>query len=113
MFLVAFSKWLDAKLIKRVTFSSNITALRSIFATHGIPELLVYDNGSVFTSDEFKDFLKQNGIRHNTSAPCHPASNGLAERNVQTFKEKEEALNFSYFIASPLMLQQALLRLSF
>ncbi len=78
----AFLKWLDVKLIKRATSSS---ALRSIFVTHSIPALLVSDNGSVFTSDEFKDFLKQKSIRHNTSAPYHPASNGLAERNVQTF----------------------------
>ena len=59
------------------------TALRAIFATHGLPDVLVSDNGSAFTSIEFRTFLEQNGIRHLTSAPYHPATNGL----VQTFKK--------------------------
>ena len=89
MFLVvvdAHSKWLEVKMVKTATTTTTVTALRSIFATHGIPELLVSDNGSVFTSAEFKNFTQQNGIRHTTAAPYHPATNGLAERAVQTFK---------------------------
>ena len=89
MFLVvvdAYSKWLDVKLVKNATSTATISVLRSLFAIHGIPELIISDNGSVFTSAEFRDFTKQNGIRHNTSAPYHPATNGLAERAVQTFK---------------------------
>ena len=58
-----------------------------MFSTHGIPDRLVSDNGTAFTSEEFKIFVKRNGIHHSTSAPYHPATNGLAERAVQTFKE--------------------------
>ena len=89
MFLVvvdAHSKWMDVRAVRSATTSTTLTELRSIFATHGIPELLVSDNGSVFTSAEFKDFVKVNVIRHTTSAPYHPSTNGLAERAVQTFK---------------------------
>ena len=43
-------------------------------------------NGSVFTSSEFEEFLQRHGIRHVTSSPYHPATNGLAEKAVQTFK---------------------------
>ena len=69
------------------TSSATIKKLRRAFATHGLPEMVVTDNGSNFVSSEFEDFLKMNGIRHIRTVPYHPASNGLAESTVQTFKE--------------------------
>ena len=52
---------------------------------------MVSDNGPQFVSDEFATFAKKNGIRHIRCAPYHPASNGLAERFVQTFKRAMKA----------------------
>ena len=65
----------------------TITVLRQLFATHGIPEQIVTDNGPQFTSADFTNFVKSNGIQHSLSSPYHPASNGEAERFVRTFKE--------------------------
>ena len=42
--------------------SSTITALRSLFAIHGLPEEIVADNGPQFVAGEMKDFLKANGV---------------------------------------------------
>ena len=90
MFLIvvdAHSKWLEVIPVSSTTSTTTIEHLRSLFSTHGLPEMLVTDNGTVFTSAEFTDFIQRNGIRHVTSAPYHPSTNGLAERAVQTFKE--------------------------
>ena len=88
MFLVivdAHSKWLDVHPVSSATSSVTITYLRCLFAIHDLPETIVTDNGSVFTSAEFTEFTTCNGIHHSTSAPFHPALNGLAESSVQTF----------------------------
>ena len=82
----AHSKWPEVIPMATTTAAKTIECLREIFARHGLPEQLVSDNGPQFTSDEFAHFLKTNGIKHIRSAPYHPATNGLAERFVQTFK---------------------------
>lgn len=69
------------------TSAATINELRKTFSQFGIPEMVVSDNGTSFTSEEFKFFRKQNGMKHVTSAPYHPATNGLAERAVETFKQ--------------------------
>ena len=68
------------------TSSATITALRDIFSRHGLPEILVSDNGSQFSSTEFEQFCTNNGIMHRTSAPYKPSTNGQAERVVQILK---------------------------
>ncbi|XP_015283489.1 PREDICTED: uncharacterized protein K02A2.6-like, partial [Gekko japonicus] len=96
MFLIvvdAMSKWLEVVRMKTTTSLAVIHALRHLFATHGLPDVLVSDNGPQFVSEEFKQFLTSNGIRQMTSAPFHPASNGQAERMVRTAKEALGKMN--------------------
>ena len=89
MFLIlidAHSKWIEAHSLPSITSTTTIQCLRRIFATFGLPDSLVTDNGPSFVSHEFEQSLQLNGIRHKTSPPYHPSSNGLAERAVQIFK---------------------------
>ena len=66
------------------TSSAMIELLQKSFASLGLPEVIVSDNAAAFTSEEFGEFLKWNGVRHVRTPPYHPASK---ERSVQTFKE--------------------------
>lgn len=84
----AHTKWIEAiPTGNSCTSATTINKLRMVFATFGIPEMLVSDNGPAFKSEDFKEFVEKNGIRHLTTAPYHAASNGLAERAVQTVKQ--------------------------
>ncbi|CAL9702513.1 unnamed protein product [Knipowitschia caucasica] len=89
MFMIvvdAYSKWLEVFKMAKITSSATISRLRRLFASYGLPEQIVTDNATTFMSEEFQLFMKRNGILHTTGAPRHPATNGLAERYVATFK---------------------------
>ena len=82
----AHSKWLDTHIMSSITSTKTIQVIRSVFTRHGLPQKVVTDNGTLFTSQEFQAFMKANGIKHVTSSPYHLSTNGLAERCVQTMK---------------------------
>lgn len=85
----AKSKWMEVRPIRNAPTSSvTISLLNGIFAFHGFPNCLVSDNATIFTSEEFKAYCSARGIFQKLIAPGHPATNGLAERNVQTFKHR-------------------------
>lgn len=54
---------------------------------HGVPEVLITDNGGEFIANAFTDYLVQLGIEHHRTTPAHPASNGRVERFNRTIKE--------------------------
>jgi len=82
----AYSKWPEVITMRFATSFNCIVALTALFARHGIPERLVSDNGTQFVSREFSNFLVNYQISHSLTATYHPATNGEAERFVQTFK---------------------------
>lgn len=80
------SKFIEIRKLKDKTESSTIGALKSIFRTHGIPKIVVSDNGPPYSSRAFQKFSKEYGFKHVTSSPYYPKSNGQAERSIQTMK---------------------------
>lgn len=74
MFLIivdAHTKWLDIHVTSSSTAAVTIEKLQRTFATLGLPEMVVSDNGSAFTSHEFAEFMRVNGISHVRTSPYH------------------------------------------
>lgn len=88
----SFTKWPEVKIIPDMTTNTTIDRLREYFVTYGVPSIIVSDRGVQFTAEQFKVFLKRNNITHKMGAPYHPATNGQAERFIQTFKDKLKAI---------------------
>lgn len=81
-----FSRYIEIARLDRTTTADVVTHLKSIFARHGIPEILISDNGPQYSSREFQDFAEEYEFRHITSSPYFPQGNGEAERAVATIK---------------------------
>lgn len=64
-----------------------VVKLKSCFACFGLPTVVVADNGPLFNSENFWQFLLKNNITYLNLPPYNPTSNGLAERVVQTIKK--------------------------
>ena len=82
-----YSKWLEVIPMRSTTSEKTVEKLRNIFASTGLPEELVSDNGPQFRSVEFREFLTRNGIKQTLTPPYHPSSNGQVERAVQVVKK--------------------------
>ena len=65
----ASTKWLEVGIVASPSSQQAVKFLRSVFSTHGLPDILVSDNGSAFSSSEFEEFVKRNGFRHIRVAP--------------------------------------------
>ncbi|KAL3098815.1 hypothetical protein niasHT_024569 [Heterodera trifolii] len=68
----SFSKYPEVFEMANSTASATIEKLRYLFTRHGIPETIVSDNGTQFSSSEFAKFVAANGITHLFSAPYNP-----------------------------------------
>ena len=82
-----FSRYPEVTQLRTTTSPVVINALKSVFARHGIPEILRSDNGPQFSSSEFANFADDYQFCHITSSPHFPSSNGQAERAVKTVKD--------------------------
>ena len=69
----------EISLLPDTTSSTVIKHAKSIFTRHGIPRVVISDNGPQYSSKEFQEFAKKWEFQHITSSPYHPEANGKAE----------------------------------
>nr|AAI24691.1 Zgc:153522 [Danio rerio] len=74
-------------LLTNLTSTCVITHAKSIFARHGIPQIVVSDNGPCFNCKEWQKFAAQYDFKHITSSPHYAQSNGQAEKGVHILKQ--------------------------
>ena len=73
-----FSNFAEVDVLRSTSARAVIRAMRSHFAGHGIPQVVVSDNGLQFKAEEFRSFAKEWEFTHATSSPGYPQSNGMA-----------------------------------
>ena len=86
VFVDSYSDFFELCALKTMTSSELIWQAKKTFATHGIPTLLVTDNGTNYSSRDFTKFAHEWGFNHVTSSPHHHRSNGKAESAVKIAK---------------------------
>jgi hypothetical protein len=75
-----FTRWSEAVALRTVNTSQVIAFLNSnIITRFGIPDCLVFNNASYFSSLEMSEFSLEKGIKLKYSASYYPQGNRLAE----------------------------------
>ena len=81
-----YSNYPEIAKLASLSSSNVILHMKSSFARHGIPRVLVSDNATCYASRSFKMFADEFNFEHRTSSPGYPQSNGKAEKSVGIVK---------------------------
>lgn len=74
------TKWAEAKALYQANEQSVVDFMfEEIFTRFGVPREIVTDQGTQFISKLVRSITQQYQIRHRTSSPYHPKSNGQVE----------------------------------
>lgn len=75
-----YSRYKEIKIMTSITAAETIGVLKEMFSRLGIPASITADNGKQFTSEEFKAFAQELGIKIFNTIPYWPQQNGEVER---------------------------------
>jgi transposase InsO family protein len=75
-----FTKWIEAKPIKKLNGPTAVTFIADITVRYGVPHSIITDNGTNFAKGALARFCATQGIRLDLASVAHPQSNGQVER---------------------------------
>jgi transposase InsO family protein len=75
-----FTKWVEAAPVRTQDSTAAINFIKSIMFRFGIPYSIITDNGTNFTSKEFKSYCEGLGIKLKFASVAHPKTNGQVEK---------------------------------
>ena len=88
-----YTRYPEVEVLTSIVETQVMRKLRKIFATHGLPEVLVSDNGPPFHSKEFENNMTELGIKHTFSTPYWPQGNAEVERFMRTLNKVLQIAN--------------------
>jgi transposase InsO family protein len=75
-----FTKCVEAAPVTTQDSTVAINFIKSIVFRFGVPHSIITDNGTNFTSKEFKNYCESLGIKLKFASVAHPKSNGQVEK---------------------------------
>jgi transposase InsO family protein len=82
-----FTKWPEATPVVKINKQSAVKFIKSIICRFRVPNRIITDNGSQFTSGAFQGYCEDLGIQICYASIAHPESNGQVERaNAEILK---------------------------
>jgi hypothetical protein len=74
------TKWIEATPVTTQDSTTSANFIKSIVFRFEVPNNIITDNGTNFTSKEFKDYYKGLGIMLNFASVVHPRTNEQVEK---------------------------------
>jgi hypothetical protein len=67
-----FTKWVEAKLIRKLDGKTALNFVKDIVVRFGIPHSIITDNGTNLSQGEVEEYCYHNGIHLDLGSVAHP-----------------------------------------
>ena len=75
-----FTMWPEVEAVRKVTAQSAVRFFKGLVCHFGVPNRVITDNGTQFTSRTFMQYVHALGCKISFASVAHARSNGQAER---------------------------------